>query len=270
MAITRLWAFQRSVVRKIYNREIYDWFKDVADEALPPRVGGRLAARDACLIGTQDGIQSVILKIQLFERFKQAYTLLPKVTGETYEDIDDAYEHRPLITLQFLQDLDAVPDGFRAVPGRISFRLVNETTDTITEAKLRAIALEIRAQFALGNGHIWRKGKNKFTYRDPKNGLKLNILCLNETEGREIAQKICNVIDKAYDEEKAQYLEPNRLSVTSPIGTDLILGVRVKERRWRPTVNVRFLYATAKISGLNNPIVLVDRSKQFFQAYEYL
>lgn len=270
MAISRLWAFQRSVVRKVYNREIYEWFRDVADDALPSNIGGRRSARDACLIGTQDGIQAVILKIQLFERFKQAYTLLPKVTGETYEDIDESYEHRPLITLQFLQDLDAVPDGFRAVPGRISFRLVNETTETITEPKLRELAREIKAQFALGSGHIWKKGKNMYFYKDRKNGLWLQILCLNETEGVEIVQKICNVIDKGYDPEKGQYIEPNRLSVTSPIGTDLILGKRVKDRRWRPTVNCRFLYATAKISGLNNPVVLVDRSKQFFQAYEYV
>lgn len=270
MAISRAWAFQRSVVRKVYNREIYDWFKDLPADALPSNIGGRVAARSACVIGAQDSIQTVILKIQLFERIKQSITLLPKVTGTTYPDIDESYEHRPLITLYFLQDLDSVPDGFRAVPGRISFRLVGENSDTITETKLKEIAREIKNQFALGGGVIWEKGKNMVVYRDVKNGLKLQVLCRSEANGVDIVQRVCNVIDKPYDADKKQYNEPSRPSSTSPVGTDLILGKRVKERRWRPTVNVRFLYATAKISGLENAVPLVDRSKQFFQAYEFI
>lgn len=270
MAIKKAWAFQRSVIRKVYNREMWDWFKDIPADALPDNLTSRTAARSACVIGANDSIQVVMLKIQLFERIKQSITLLPKVTGEVYSDIDEIFEHRPTITLYFLQDLDAVPDGMRAVPGRISFKLVNETSDTITTVKLKEIAREIKAQFALGNGHIWKKGKEKVTYLDKKDGLDLRILCLNKTEGIELVQKVCNVVDRAYDPDKLQHLDPNKASITNPIGTDLILGQRVKKRRWRPVANVRFLYATAKISGLENAIPLVDRSKQYFQAYEFI
>lgn len=270
MAISRAWAFQRSVIRKVYNKEIYDWFKDIPADALPDNLTSRTAARSACVIGAQDSIQVVMLKIQLFERIKQSITMLPNVTGEVYSDIDETFEHRPKICLHFLQDLDSVPDGFRAVRGRISFTLVNETSDTITELKLQEIAREIKTQFALGNGHLWRKGKNKVIYLDKKSGLDLRILCLTETEGTELVQKVCAVLDKSYNPDKLQYIEPNRNSVTTPVGTDLILGKRVKEQRWRPTVTVRFLYATAKIHGLDNAVPLVDRSKRFFQAYEFL
>lgn len=270
MPISRNWSFLRSATRKIWNRQVFDWFKDIPADALPDNSGGRAAARAACLIGGQDSQQTVIIKQNNFNFLKEAITLLPKVTGETYQDIDETYEHRPKITLYFLQDLDAVPDGFRAVPARLSFTLVNETSDTITEFKLKEIAREIKTQFALANGHIWRKGKNKAFYRDKKNGLNLSILCINQAEAVEIIQKLCAVIDKTYDPEKLTYTEPERLSLTSPVGTELILGQRVKNRRWRPTVNVRFLYATAKISGLNNAVPLVDRSKQYFQAYEFL
>lgn len=272
MPVTRPWDFQRSVVRQIYNKEIYNWFKDLDPEQLllPDNPDGRTSALSACVIGAKDSIQVVLLKVLLFERLKQSITLLPKVTGETYDDIDQNYEHRPLITLSFLQDLAAVPDGFRAVRGYVSFRLINETSDTITEQKLRDVAVRIRDNFGLDGGFIWRKGKNKVTYRDKSNGLLLNVLCLTEQDGLEVVERMCNAAGQQYDPNKFQFVEPNRPSLTAPQGTDQILGKTVQARQWRPTVNVRFLYATAKISGLNNPVVLVDRSKQYFQAYEFL
>ena len=162
----------------------------------------------------------------------------------------------------FRQDDSAVPDGYQPIRAQISFRLMNETSQTITKTNLIKIANEIKKEFASGSGFVWSKGKIKRVCKDSENGLNLNILCIKEQDGTAIIKKIYEVLGKTYNEDKCTTVNPERNSVNTP-GNQTILNTTVKKKRWRPTANVRFTHAVALIHGLSKPIVLVDRTGRY-------
>ncbi len=176
---------------------------------------------------------------------------------------------RPQVHLFFKQDSSAVSGGKRAVKGQISFRLMNETSATMTEAKAKVLATKIKNEFALNNGYIWKKGKIKCTYKDWELGLHLNILSLSETEGREVINKILDVLEAHYNNDYLRVSEPKRNSENNPTATSLVYGKLRKDTRWRPTANVRFRYAVLTIHGMQNRIILVDSSNTFLDALEW-
>ncbi|MEM1369926.1 MAG: hypothetical protein AAGG02_18355 [Cyanobacteria bacterium P01_H01_bin.15] len=270
MTAKQNWPRQRSFLRKFWNPLVNDWFKDIDPDILPSNATGRQAARAACLIGSDDSRIAAQLSVTTFQELRRSVESLPKVAGVLYEDIDREITYRPKVTMFFQQDSSSVPDYEDPEGGIISFRLIDETSESLTVAKLKSLAREIKTEFAAGNGYLWKKGRIVVSTRNQKIGLPQKIFCLNETEGKEVYQKVFRILDKSYDKDLLNVKTPERKSVTNPTGSKRILGLRVKVKKWRPVVNVRFQYAAIKIHGIVQPIVLVDRSKTYYQAFEYL
>lgn len=268
MAVSREWANQKSFLRKVYNREVNEWFRDV-DDPLPDNSTSRKQAKRACLIRPKDSQNMSLIKMQTFRQLVQQTHLRPDVYGIPIEPYQEKVTFRPQIHLFFKQDSSAVTDGKRAIEGQISFRLVNETSATMTESKARALALKLKNEFALNNGYIWKKGKFKCVYKDVSNGLDLSILSISKTEGIEVIQKMCDVTDAIYNADYLRVSEPERNSVTSPITSSLVYGKQRRDKRWRPVANVRFQYAVLTVHGMNHRIVLVDRTNRYLDAYQW-
>lgn len=262
MAISREWAFLKSFLRKTYNREVNEYFRDVDPDLIPQNVNGRQSAKRSCLIMPNDSQNMALMKqINFYFNIHKAH-LKPEVYGIPVDSFQEDVSFRPIIQLFFKQDDEAVPDGYQPIRGQISFRLMNESSQTITKSDLATIANKIKLEFASGSGFIWSRGKIKRVCKDSENGLNLNVLCLNENEGTSIIRKIYDILDKPYDEDKCTTVNPQRNSLNVP-GNQTILGKVVKKKRWRPTANVRFTHAIALIHGLSKGVVLVDRTGRF-------
>lgn len=268
MAISKNWSNLRSFLRKTYNKEVNEWFADVPEDA-PDNGTSRKQAKRACLILPKEGQNLALLKMQNFRYNVQQVHLRPDVFGIDFFNYQEQVSFKPQVHLYFKQDSAAVPAGKRAVTAQLSFRLVNESSSTMTEAKSKQLALKIKNEFALGNGFVWKKGKYKITYKDLDIGLKSSVFSLNETEGIEVVRKLVNVCDGVYNENYLQVIEPKRDSETNPLETELVFGRRQKVRRWRPVANVRFQYAVLTIHKLSYRIILVDRSKTYINALEW-
>jgi hypothetical protein len=268
MAISRNWTNLRDFLRKTYNREVNEWFRDV-DDPIPDNSTSRKQAKRACLILPKETQNMALLKMLAFRYQCQEVHLRPDIVGVPYEPYQETVVFRPQIHLFFLQDSDAVPDEKRPIEGQIGIRLVDETSATMTEAKGRAWAVKIKREFSANNGYIWKKGKVKCVCKDPASGLDLQILALNETEGIEVIKKIYDLVDKPYDENLVRIVDPKKTSVTNPTTSSLVYGKQRKDRRWRPVGNVRFQYATLTVHGMQNRIMLVDRTRRFLDAYEW-
>ncbi len=269
MAVSREWANQKSFLRKVYNREVNEWFRDIAENELLDNSTARKQAKKACLIQSKDSQNMSLIKMLSFRHLVQQTHLITNCYGIPIDSYQETVKFRPQVHLFFRQDSSAVSGDRRPVEGQISFRLINETSATMSETKARLLATKIKNEFALNNGYMWKKGKLKCVYKDFDNGLDLSILSLSEAEGKEVINKVIDVVGVTYNENYLRISEPKRNSETNPTTSSLVYGKQRKNRRWRPIANVRFRYAVLTIHGMQHRIILVDRSKTFLDALEW-
>ncbi|MBC1197865.1 hypothetical protein H0901_22085 [Microcystis aeruginosa BLCCF158] len=266
MAISSEWQFVKSFLRKTYNREVNEFFRDIDPNQIPENTNGRNSAKRSCLIMPNDSQNMCLIKkINFYFNFHKAHLKLD-VYGVPIDSFQEEVTFRPIIQLFFRQDNAAVPDDLQPLRAQISLRLMGETSQSITKSKLIQIGNKIKTELATGRGFVWSKGKLKRVCKDSENGLNLNILCINEREGTEIIKKIYEVLSLSYDENNCTTVNPERNSVNIP-GNQTILRKTVKKKRWRPTGNVRFTHAVALIHGLSTSVVLVDRTGRYSNVF---
>lgn len=256
----RSWALQRKLMRAPnigFNAEVQRWFKDLDSNADI----GRRALRDSLLIQKNESRTSAMFKVQYFRDFVQKVHSQPAIIGIPKEqfDIGLEVEYRPVVNLYFQQDRASVAPGYSPVRAEMSFRLMNETEDTLTQANLKTLANKIKNEFALNKGYTFNKGKNIATYIDKENGYFLQIYVVNEAEGVEVIRKILSIQNHTYDEDKFRITEPKRNSLNT-VTNKTIAGETYKKLRWRPTATVRFQWASLVVRTRPLPYWLVDRT----------
>lgn len=264
MAISKNWANLRDFLRKSYNREVNEWFADEPDP-IPENTGSRKNAKRACLILPKETQNLALMKTLTFRFVVQRVHLRPDVYGIPLERHQAIRQFRPQIVLEFLEDEIDTDGGYSRVDGRISFRLMDETSESLTRTKLTTIANKIKLEFGANNGYKWKKGKDLASYTDKNKGYQLQLLVRTKTDAKEIIGKI---LDINSDSPSWKYLaykendEPTNAYPTIP-GTNSILGKIRRFPRRRPIATVRFQYAYCNIHGEPNPIILYDRSVKY-------
>ncbi|ELS04812.1 hypothetical protein Xen7305DRAFT_00045480 [Xenococcus sp. PCC 7305] len=265
MAVSRNWLNQRSFLQQTYNAEVEEWFADIAGSELD-NSDPRVQTKKACFVEPTDSQNMALIKLMTFRYTVQQVHLRPDVYGIESIPFQENVSFRPQVTLFFTQDASAAVPDRRRIEGQISFRLVNETSATMTKAKAQNIAEAIRDAMVGTAPFVWKKGKYKLIYKDPEFGLNLNIMALNETEGLAVVQKMITIVGASYNSDLLRVSEPKKESETNPSGTVLVFEKQRKQRRWRPTGNVRFRYALLTIHGMQNRITLVDTTSAYLDA----
>lgn len=132
----------QSVIRKLHNKEVRENFSDLGgDEWLPNINTARASLRQACTIYDSDSALLMILKQNLYYlTLRRLQDFQPTVLGMPKAMLDAIRKYRPQIILLFKEDSGDVDSDFEPVEGRISFRLMDEDSESITKAKLTTIA----------------------------------------------------------------------------------------------------------------------------------
>lgn len=258
----------QDTIRRIYNEEIREWFADV--ETINPDIASpRSSLRTACLHLENDTMDMTKTRMQLFD-----FVIKQRFLQAQHSDRDLNYRvlrrTRPMVMLYFLEDIEDVEKGYDPVAGEISFRLMDETTLTMTEANARTIANKIKTAFGASKGFVWKKGKELFSYTDWDKGYQLQLLARNETEARRVIEQVLDIQSHSPEWEyfnKIENANPSEAFPTIP-PTETILGKRRKLPRRRPIADVRFQFATLKLAGLPKPTYLFDRTGRYPQALE--
>jgi hypothetical protein len=250
------WEHLQDVLRIYHNKLVREEFSDIAaDDALDIPRG---ALKRACLLDDDDTCDMTILRLFLFFfHARKAADLQAPIYGIPVADYDAEITYRPHVSLYFSEDPDQYIPERQPVRALISFRLMDETSASMTEAKARVIAQKIRTEFAASNGYRWRKGKIIVTYRDRSKGYELKLFAYNETEAREVINKVLDIQGHTLDNE---FLRINESRADFPVnpGNQMVYGKQRPKPRRRPTTYVRFTKATLQLWGMTKGEVLVD------------
>jgi hypothetical protein len=257
------WEHLQSTMFSAYNRFVREEFSDIEDDdniSTP-----RSSLKVACLMQDSDTAAIAAVRMMFFYMtIRKAQDLQRPVYGIPYTAIQETRKYKPQITLHFMEDLEDVDSeaGYQPVYGEIAFRLMNESSTTITESELYNYANRIQSTFGSGNGFVWQKGKAMITYTQPDRGYKLQVNCRSEGAGRNVVERVLSVQSHSVDLEYMNFKENKAPADAYPNnpGSTVILGKSRANPRRRPVANVRFRYAVAHIHGLAVPITLYDRT----------
>lgn len=251
------WEHFQSTLIAVQNRRIREEFNDADDDDISTP---RSSLKQACLLKDGDSALQTLSRLWLY------YVVLGGATAlhpPLYSIPSDRYQQlvrfAPQITLYFKEDISDVEDGFAPLDAEISFRLMHESSTTVTKEDLRQLATKIRSEFAAAGGYRWKKGRVKLNYRDQERGYLLSINAFSESEGKEIINKVLDLQSHTLDNER---LTINQLGEAPPImpPTQQILGKTRRQPRRRPVGYVRFVWAEAHLWGIPEGITLLDRS----------
>lgn len=254
----------QDVNKRIWNKLIKEYFRDITNlendlDLTTPRQG----LLKACLHREDDPISLTIGRMQLFlygtTYLRDQY---PIVAGDLLNDLDTEVTYKPKITLHFVEDAEDAEAGYQQVDMDVSWRLINETTQSVTESKLRAIANKIKTSFGSGNGYVFKKGRKVVLYERRSEGYKFIINARDLAEGKRLIRDIVTLNGDTLDTNILKVAEVDSEADAFPYnpGTQTILGKRRPKPRKRPLVNVRFRYAYATVHGYNKPIYLYSRT----------
>lgn len=205
------------------------------------------------------------------------YQLLEtKDIGTVYADSSDVppvhRKGKPKVTLYFREDTDfrrtgvrtAMPHGRNRTEGTISFRLMEETTATLSRANAVSLGRKIKDLFGTTEGYVWKKGKTMYSYTDWDKGYQFQLLCRSKIESKRIITDVLSLQSHTPDWRRLREIEPDDELASYPAGTRTrtVLGETVTVQEERPVVDVRFQYSYLTVDGANKPFTLYDRRKK--------
>lgn len=250
------WEHLQDVLRIYHNKLVREEFSDIAaDDALDIPRG---ALKRACLLDDDDTCDMTILRLFLFFfHARKAADLQAPIYGMPITDLDIEVEYHPVVTLYFSEDPDQVMPDKAPVRAEISFRLMDETSATMTEAKARVLANKIRSEFALNGGYRWRKGRVVATYYDVPKGYRFQVYAYSEAEAREVMSKVMDLRGHNIDNDNLRIHE-SRANFPSNPGVHTVYGKSRPKPVKRPITYVRFNRATLTLWGMNKGETLID------------
>lgn len=258
------WSHFISVVTQVQNRIIKEDFKDVGNDNWEADITTpRGSLRVACTIKATDSAPLVLLRLMLYYIvLRKAQDLQIPVYGIPTGSLQAQRKFRPQVHLYFSQDSLDVLKGSDPVTGGISWRVMDETSESITRSKIEQIASRIKSEFGGGNGYIWKKGREMVTYSDWDKGLQLQVLSKTTADGEQVIRKVLGAAEISFNPARMNVnknqAEASRYPTTPK--RENILGESVELPRERPIANVRFRYATLSLHGLKRPIHLYDKT----------
>lgn len=254
------WEHLQNTLRRVHNEAVRDFYRSQPDNDITTN---RASAKHACLMKDEDTSTMTVLRFWLFwvvcrkmrDNFEPYY-------GISIESFDAEIRYKPQITCYFSEDPQDVEPGYRRVEGLLSVRLINKTASSLTYTDLQTYANRVNAAFGQGNGYVWQKGKELYSYKDKINGHQFRILTRNQSDAVEIVQKLLSLTNSPYNASlltKNEAVDPTSAFPTIP-PNQTILGETRRQPRKRPIADVRFLYASIKIWGKGTPKILVDKT----------
>ncbi|WP_017314925.1 hypothetical protein [Mastigocladopsis repens] len=176
------WENLQDLVRIEHNKAVRAYFKNQADDDISTP---KARLKHSCLIKDDDTVAMTQLRMWLFEvTVGHTQSLQTPTYGIPVQELQRETQFKPQVRLYFQEKLDPTltDSKYNRVRAEITFRLMNETSETIGRPKAESLAREIKNLFA-NPVFTWDKGWYKATYLDLEHGYDLRLLVKSKTEG---------------------------------------------------------------------------------------
>jgi hypothetical protein len=261
MSVSKQWPLIRSWLRRTYNKEVLEFFRDLPADVDPDNSTGRSTTKAVCLIGANDSQGIAETKRQNFRELKEKAGLLLQQNHEFMSLPGDTIEGFPQIQLWFEEKYSTAKLNRRQViKARVGFRVMEEDWSL---AEATNLARKIHQSFATP---IFRfeRGKYKWSYRDKKKGYEFILCTPTEAEAKRVITATMALKDDTPDWKKLT--QSKRVEERTTTETVRVLGKPVKLAPDRVETTVAFRYAIAKIPPLTTDYPLVDTSLRYWNA----
>lgn len=259
-------------LQKIYipqhNAVVKRYFSDLGADWQPNIASPRSALRVACTMTDNDNQLIMSLRHHLlFDLLGYGRKQLGVFYGIPAQQFQESVEGKPQVFLYFSQDSGSVPQGEKKVEAEYSFRVMDETSATMTPVKAIAIANKVKQHLVTGGqGVVFTKGKNIYKYYHEEHGYRLQVYGNTEADTQDIITRLLGCQNILYDENRLVISTPKKASITSQTQTHVVYGKKKKKPRYRPVANVRFRYAYMYLRGNERPVYLVDTTGRHYDA----
>lgn len=255
------WEHLQGVVMQVQNKRVREEFNDVGGDDWDENITtSRASLRVACTLRDDDSALMTVTRLWLFDVILGgAKSMHPAIYGIPVTTFQESVQFFPQIRLYFMEDLAQVEEGFEPIDAEISFRLMGQTSTTLTQAEMQAYANRIRTVFSAGSGFTFKKGRLKASYKDQSRGYNMILTIWSEAEAKRVIEQVLSVQNHTPDWDFLTISEAKKTFPTIP-GFQMILGKQRRKPRQRPIGTVRFRYAELKLHGLPNDITLIDRT----------
>jgi hypothetical protein len=248
----------QDVTKNILNKRVRAHFRDVGpDDWVPNLETDRGQLRIACTHLETDTINETITRLLLFNiEVGSAFGNLAPFYGMPIATYQESIIYKPQIQLHFTESPESAA-RYKRVPVRseISFRLMNESSTSLTQAEVERLALKVRDLFAKPTPFKFQRGRTKFSYREPEKGYHFVVSSYDEENARKLIEQVLDIQGHTPNWENLTDSESRKNWDKTEY--QQILGKRQIVPRKRPVAVVTFRKAELKIHGLPKDIMLV-------------
>ncbi len=246
----------QDMIRREHNKDVQAYFKNQIDNDISTP---KAALKHACLLKDDDTATMTLMRQWLFEvNVGHMQSVQTPIYGNPIPDQQAIFKYKPQIKLFFKESYktESVQQGLPQATAEITFRLMQESSETITRTDAERLALNIKNELATPP-FIWEKGHFICTYYDDERGYKMRLQVKSKLEGERVIKKILSIQDHIFNDDKFQFVENTRTFPAIP-PTHKVYGRTVKKPRERPIASVKFRYAQLLIWGQQNAVNLVS------------
>lgn len=270
----------RAITKKLHNERVINFFKslrnssgniiDVPDNDVSTSLS---SLKRACTIDTQDSLVMVQSKVLLFNFIKDELASLDDLMSSMYGLPVATYRATvkfvPQMSLEFLEDYATAKNAGRSqLKTSITFRLANQTAESISEANLINYARTIKNIFVSGEkGKKYEKGAIQYCYRDEEHGYRLRILVSSESEGYQLVNDVLSIQNHSFSEKYVTVSESKKESGSRPT-SKLVLGELRELPRYRPRASVFFNRAWVDVWEMPKPVMLCRIRRSRVEIFE--
>jgi hypothetical protein len=250
------WKHLKNTIRYYHNQQVNNYFKKTPKDNIQ---SPKASLRVACTIRPQDTVAMVQLRLWLFEvTVGHAQSLHPVIAGVPMEEFQRESKFSPQVKIYFKETFDIKKhiDGRLQKQGEMSFRVIGETAQTMTEAKAKIIANRIKDEFFTPL-ITWKKGKFKCKYLDLENGFDFRVFAFSKQEGVDMIQRAIKSAGKTYQSENFEFIENTKTFPANP-GSHTVYGKQASKPQRRPQVDLRPTHAHLLLNGRVQPVTLVS------------
>ncbi|MBD2776226.1 hypothetical protein, partial [Iningainema tapete] len=233
------WTNLRDLVKLEHNKAVKSYFKNQPDDDVST---SKSRLKHSCVIKDNDTVDMLILRMWLFEvTCGHTQAIQRPVYGIPVQEAQSEWKFKPQIKLHFLEAWDKETHEIAGLPqleGEIGFRLMDESSESITRAKAEILAKKIKQEFA-SPVFIWEKGWYKATYLDSEKGYDFRLFVKSKVEGERIVKQVLNIQNHTFNKDFFQFVEHDRTYPTNP-GTHKVYGKTIKKPIKRRRADVKF------------------------------